>query len=515
MSLASLAAAGPCPATAEPQQRQKRSSDADFPALEAIERDVARLVERTRPSVVSIIARTRVEELLAKPGREVRSAGPTQRVGSGVVIDGDGHVATLTSVVSGASEIVVLPADGRRRSATIRGLDRDSGLAVLAVEGIGSISPVDLGQDDQIRVGSFVTAFGNPQADAGSYSVGFVAGKGMSHGPLRRGPYLRLNASTAPGAGGGPVVDSRGRLVGIVFGGRGSGTPADHPAISWQEGSPDPDSPEPLDDEAAELDRVLEALHRAGSAGSGVSYAIPVDVVRRVTEQIIRSGSVRRGWVGVTIESPEPGEIRLARVTPGGPAEKAGLKVGDLIVALDGASIPTAESLVNLINMSPPDARLTFGIKRGEARMQVPVLLGIKPQHEAFAWPQMAPTPRPNRTRLGVVLVEPSAQARKQMKAPEGLGLLVQEVIEGTRAAAAGLEEGDLVLEALGIKIANLEDLRRALREQDPSRDMELHVIRADGEQVVLLVPPPPPPPPRPAPAPSPAARQPRPPAPN
>jgi len=483
----------------------------DYPALQALEREIAKLVQAARPSVVSVVTRSRIEILLKGLGDNVRFQGSpstgalARRVGSGVVFDAEGHVATVSSVVAGATDIVVIAHDGRKLPARLLGVDTPSGLAVLAVDDSRSLRPARMGDGARLDAGSLVTTFGTDPSGGPTYSVGFVSGTGVSQGPFRRGPYLKLDAYTAPGSGGGPVFDSRGDLVGLVFGASGLPSKDKDTVIRW-EAIGTPGTGEESSAEAA----YFKALHRAGSIGAGVSYAVPIDVVRHVADQIISSGSVRRAWLGVTIESPEPGEVHLTRVVPDSPAARAGLAVGDRIVSVDDEPLSVAEALVEKIAVSPPDTVVNLGVIRDDRMLRFPVKLGEKEEPKRLAFEAQSALLHLMTPRLGIRLEEVGEDVRKELGAPSGDGVMVVEVEEDARGAVAGLRPGDLIIAAEDGPVRSIRDLRRALREQDPGDSMKIDVIRL-GKRLALLVPPPEPPPAPPAPpAPPRAPRKPR-----
>ena len=200
---AALLATGSAPAILAatpdaPAAPTARSDSAEFPALEAVEREVARLVESARPSVVTIIVRSRLAPLLGALGGEVRIEGDTgdggpiaRRIGSGIVIDADGHIATLATLVSGATDVMVIPSKGEKIRARVLGTDDYSGLAVLDLGEAGRgpwLKSVVFADSDALKVGSLVTAFSSPSGHpdaAPVYSFGFVSGMGVSEGPAR------------------------------------------------------------------------------------------------------------------------------------------------------------------------------------------------------------------------------------------------------------------------------------------------------------------------------------------
>jgi len=551
LSLAQETRRRPAPRPAPPAPAVQPASP-EFPALEAVEREVARLAESARPSVVGIIARSRLEPLLESLGERVRieagAAGTplARRIGSGVVLDTHGHVVTLTSVVAGATEVMVLPFEGEKLRARVKGLDDYSGLAVLELEGAPGVAvnlqPIVYADSDSLRPGALVTSISSPFGSApGSpvYSFGFISGTGVSQGPGRRCPYIKFNSYAAPGAGGGPVFDSKGHLAGVLFGAGDTPQGEGESIIRWEvpgrsfyrvhHGDEEADQQEDQDhqdyqdgsddDEDAPAEAppaphappvwILKSLKRPDGPGGGTAYAVPSNVVRRVTDQIIQSGSARRGWVGVKIEETEPGEVRLLAVVPGGPAEKAGLKVGDRIISLNDETLSTPGRLVEGISACAPGAQIRLGIDRDGRPMRVALTLGEAPEPTArplrVPLPPKTPWMRP--AVLGVdVDVDTDDETRARLGAPEGVGLLIQKVYDNTRAQQAGLQVGDVLVEAMGMPIGDLDDLRRALRRQGP-REMEIKIVRKEKPMTLRVAPgvetpaPSAPPPPPPAPA--------------
>lgn len=494
---AAVALAG---AAAETTGEEKDS----FPALEELEREVSRLVKESERSVVSVVAHLKLEEILKGMGEEVRIAGEgsdrARRVGSGVVFDDAGHIVTTAAVVAGATDVVIIPGGGgAKRRARIRGLDPYSGIAVLAPETIDGLKPVRMAETSA-PIGALVTGFGNPAEEGPNYSFGFVSGTGIQEGAFRTGPFMKINAPSLPGAAGGPLFDTKGRLVGLLFGGGGPR----RSVIRWKTADGEEAAVDP------ETMALIESMHRRDAGGGNVSYAIPVETVRHVARQLIASGEVRRGWMGVSIETPEPGEVVLTRVVPKSPASKAGLATGDRVIALEGKPLQSAEILVERINRSAPGDVVRITIAREEKRSDIAVSLEERPAphvqpREQYRY-QYTRRPAP----LGVRIQE--AEEGEIEKIPgviPGAGLVILEVDDSSRASQAGLFQGDILVEAMGMPLRTVSDLRSALSMQ-ALFPMSVKLVR-EGSIIVVTIPPPPPPP-EPAPA---APRAPRPPRPR
>ncbi len=489
---AAVAFAGqaPCLAAEEPDS---------FPKLEEVERDVSRLVKETEASVVSVNVRLKYEEILRGMGEEIRIAGKesdlARRVGSGIVLDAAGHIGTTAAVVLGATDIVIIPGGGgTKRSARIRGVDPFSGIAVLAPEQTDGLKAVRMAEEEA-PVRALVIGLGNPAEEGPVYSLGFVSGTGVQEGPFRTGPFMKINAPTLPGAAGGPLFDTKGRLVGMLF---GAGGPR-RSVIRWTTHGEDADDPESM--------ALLESMHRRDAGGGNVSFAVPVDTLRHVTGQLIKWGEVRRGWMGVSIESPETGEVVLTRVTPASPAAKAGLATGDRVVALDGTTLRSAEVLVERIARSAPGDVVRLVIVRGERRTDATVALETRPEADPQSHARHVPRVA-RRPILGVRIQPMEIEAGEVPGVPPGVGLEVVEVDEASRASQAGLSEGDVMVEALGIALRSVADLRSVLSMQAAGQLMPVKIVR-EGEIIVVTIPPPPAPPSQAPPAPR-APRPPR-----
>jgi serine protease Do len=240
----------------------------------------------------------------------------------------------------------------------------------------------------------------------------------------------------------------------------------------------------------------LAALRRPGSEGSAVSYALPANIVRRVTREIIESGTARRGWLGVTVDDRGPGEIVVAEVASNSPAARAGLESGDRVIIVNGQPVEGSWTLMQSVASAGPGDPMKIVVLRDGKQVPANVQLGTAPRQQ-YSWTFTPSPPLPPRPVLGVRVEQPDADELERLGAPGGAGMLIAEVHEESRAEKAGLLEGDLVIRALGIPVRSLADLRRALRDQPGDKHMEMVVLRA-GHEVRLMVPPPPPPPPAP-----------------
>jgi len=271
-------------------------------------------------------------------------------LGSGVVVSADGYVLTNYHVVEAADEIEVSSHDGRKFKAKVVGADPESDLAVLRIPPEAQLTPITFAQADTLRVGDVVLAIGNPFGVGQTVTSGIVSALGRSHlGINDFENFIQTDAAINPGNSGGALVDSNGLLVGV------------NAAIFSQTGG-----------------------------SQGIGFAIPVSLARNVMEQIIRSGSVTRGWIGVEVQeiTPELAEsfrmpsadgALIAGVMRGGPADKAGIRPGDVLLAIGDRKVKDAQGMLELIAALEPGkpGRITLG--RDDKELQVEATIGRRP----------------------------------------------------------------------------------------------------------------------------------------
>jgi serine protease Do len=307
---------------------------------------LAPLVRQVTPSVVNISVRGRVKEdnplfrdpvyreLFELPQHVEREL---QAVGSGAVVDAErGYVLTANHVVAQASTVQVTTKDGRRFVAKLVGRDPGTDLAVLRLQAAEALTAIPMGDSDSLEVGDFVIAVGNPFGLGQTVTSGLVSALGRT-GLGKHGyeDFIQTDAAINPGNSGGALVNMQGELVGINT-----------------------------------------AIFSAGGGNVGIGFAVPVNMARRVMEQIVEHGHVRRGGIGVSVKdlSPAIGAAEAARtvegamiadVSRGSPAEQGGIQKGDVVVAADGAPIRSAARLRNKLGLTRVGERVQLTVKRG------------------------------------------------------------------------------------------------------------------------------------------------------
>jgi len=326
----------PPPVPAAPAAERSGSS-AGSPTAAALSTTYRTAVEHAAPSVLTIhSARTAPRGPFGVGGRELQSQG----LGSGVLVDDQGHVVTNNHVVEGANEIVVAMPDGSLRPAKLRGVDPESDLAVLVVDSTG-FRPITIGNSKDLAVGDVVLAVGNPLGVGQTVTQGIVSAvgrRGLGINPIEN--FIQTDAAINPGNSGGALIDTAGRLVGINT-----------------------------------------AILSSGGGSEGIGFAIPVDLVQQVVASLVKTGRVVRGYLGVSTE-PVPrgrkGAIIVA-VQRGGPADRAGLAPGDVVVQLGEREIQEPRDLAGATLELEPGIRVPVHIVRDGKRETVEVELGRRP----------------------------------------------------------------------------------------------------------------------------------------
>jgi Do/DeqQ family serine protease len=317
---------------------------------------LAPMLSRITPGVVNIAVRGRVKEqnpLLQDPFFRrffnlPQNAQPeereTQATGSGVIVDAaQGYVLTNGHVAENATRIDVVTKDNRRLTAKLIGIDSDTDIAVLQIPAV-NLTAVPLGDSDRLQVGDFVIAIGNPFGLGQTVTSGIVSALGRSGlGVEGYEDFIQTDASINPGNSGGPLVDLEGECVGINT-----------------------------------------AILAPGGGNIGIGFAVPINMARRVMEQLVRYGEVKRGRIGVAIQDLTPDLAQamntthttgavIARVDPASPAERAGLKSGDLVVAVNGVAVRSGTQLRNMIGLTRTGSEVELTVDRGGAERKVAV----------------------------------------------------------------------------------------------------------------------------------------------
>ncbi|WP_395699601.1 Do family serine endopeptidase [Aquabacterium sp.] len=374
---------------------------------------------------------------------------PFKGQGSGFVVSADGLILTNAHVVRDAKEVTVRLADRREFAAKVLGSDTATDIAVLRIDAKG-LPTVRLGDPKSLMVGDYVLAIGAPFGLEQTATSGIVSAKGRSLPGDAFVPFIQTDAAVNPGNSGGPLFDAAGNVVGINS----------------------------------------QIYSRTGGF-QGLSFAIPIDVAMQVKEQIVATGRAQHARLGVQIQSltqnlaesfglQRPDGAVVAKVDAKSPAAAAGLKAGDVILAVDGETMAQAGSVSSRIGLAKPGDKVKLKVWRDHAEREITVTLGnAKGDDVADAASPAAPGEPP---RLGLALRPLSPQERKQAELDHGL--LVQEA--AGPAAKAGINEGDVVIAINGKPVSSIEDLKRVLESKPKSVAL---LVWRDGDRLFVPVP--------------------------
>jgi serine protease Do len=472
------------PANAEGQPSLIRASTAPiFAPPPGAPLSFADIFDRVSPAVVSIEVTSKVDRraLQRIPGLpfdilpkgappEGEEAPEAMSSGSGFFISADGYVVTNNHVVENASEIKIVLKDERELKATIVGRDEGTDLAVLKVEG-RNFPFVDFENSATPRVGDWVIAVGNPFGLGGTATAGIISAYGRDIGETFV-DYIQIDAPINRGNSGGPTFDIYGRVIGVNT-----------------------------------------AIFSPSGGSVGIGFAIPSNVADTITKQLISGGKVTRGYLGATIQNvtPEIAESMgiagrkgalVAELVPGGPAEKSGLRSGDVVVAINGVKVEDASDLTRNVAASKSGDNLRIEVLREGKPLTVNVRSGVRPSERELnrgandnddngAPGSTTPPPSAVRpTALGLTLAPLDEAARRTFSIPGNVrGAVVEGLASASDAAKKGIKRGDVIVRANDRPVAGPSDVVAAVDAARRSgRPSVLLFIYRDGRQLGVPV---------------------------
>ncbi len=352
-----------------------------------------------------------------------------QSQGSGFIITPDGYILTNNHVVGDADRVTVKLLDGREFTAKTVGTDPPTDVAVIKIDAEG-LPVLALGDSDRIEVGEWVLALGNPFGLSHTLTAGIVSAKGRSSvGITDYEDFIQTDAAINPGNSGGPLIDLQGKVVGI------------NTAI----------------------------YSRNGGGYMGIGFAIPVNMAKNIYTQLIEHGNVTRGYLGVTIQDltaelaksfglSDTRGVLVSQVMPDTPAEKAGMKQGDVIVSLDGKAVDTSASLRNEVAMTVPGTTMKVGVVRdGKNRT-----LNVKV--EKMSEDMLTSSSSEDMSSLGMSVATLTRDLAKQYGFENESGVVVTGVDQGSAAARVGIRTGMLVKEVNRRPVKNVKEFEDALK---------------------------------------------------
>src|SRR5215831_16181966 len=362
---------------------------------------------------------------------------PRERVekslGSGVIVSPEGYILTNAHVVDGAKEVSVTLYDKRELKGRVVGMDARADVAVVKIEG-SSFPAITLGDSDKVEVGDVVLAVGEPFGLGGTVTNGIVSALGRSGlGIEEVENFIQTDAPINPGNSGGALVDDEGHLIGI------------NTAIVGNSGG-----------------------------SQGIGFAVPINMARHDLEQIVAHGKVERGYLGILPQDLTPTLAKamntdqksgalIGDVSPNSPASKAGLKQGDIVTALNGEPINSANQLRLKIRMMEPNATVTLQVLRDGKTQNVSVALGEFPSKEERA---SADTGNDQNTSNGISVENLTPDIAQQLNVPASMnGVVVDQVSATSKAAEGGLERGDVIEQVNHQSVKNVQEFNQAMNQ--------------------------------------------------
>jgi serine protease Do len=353
---------------------------------------------------------------------------PQRSLGSGIIVDPSGIALTNAHVVEKASDIEVITLDGAKHRAKVVGADKKTDLAVLRLDdGRGSFKAARVGDSDKVQVGDWVIAVGSPFGLQATVTAGIISAKARQIGAGPFDDFLQTDAAINPGNSGGPLVNMQGEIIGI------------NTAIV--------------------------------AGGSGIGFAIPSNMAKRIYTELLAKGKVSRGWLGVSIQ-PLTGELAksfgakdtkgvlVSDVVADSPAAKAGLKPGDIVTEFDGKKTESPGDLQRAVGLTNPGNEAKLKIWRDQAERTVTIKIGEAPDEREARTPQGRA-----KTMLGLDVRAVTPEVARQLNLPSTEGVVVARVEESSAAAEAGIQRGDVIREINRQRVNTMADYERLTKD--------------------------------------------------
>ncbi len=438
-------------------------------SLRELSLSLERLTQKVRPAVVQVFTTGYAPLDSDAEGTTTALFGKQRGSGSGVIVSADGYIMTNSHVIQGGRRIQVkiaptpaeleghssiLQPEGKTLTARVIGVDRETDLALLKVDR-KNLTPLQFGDSDAVRQGQLVMAFGNPLGLESSVSLGVVSSVARQLKPDDTLVYIQTDAPINPGNSGGPLVDDSGRVVGIT------------------------------------------TLILSQSGGSeGVGFAVPSGIVKAVFQQLSKDGHVHRGQIGIRSQNitpalaaglklPYESGVILADVEPDGPAEQAGLKVGDIVESLDGRRIENARQLDVRIYNQLIRERVVLEVERDGKKLSVPVPV-VEREDDPMRFADLVDPVKNLIARLGILVIPVTEELAKIIP---GLrfeyGLVV--AARSSEAAANGLKPGDTIYSVNQTPVVSVRALQAALEQITAGEQAVLQIQRADRLMFLIV----------------------------
>ncbi|MDR3098448.1 MAG: DegQ family serine endoprotease [Paraburkholderia sp.] len=375
-------------------------------------------------------------------------------VGSGFIMTSDGYVMTNAHVVDDADSIYVTLTDKREFKAKLIGVDDRTDVAVVKIQA-SNLPAVAIGDSNKVRVGEWVVAIGSPFGLENTVTAGIVSAKGRDTGDYL--PFIQTDVAVNPGNSGGPLINMQGEVIGINS----------------------------------------QIYSRTGGF-MGISFAIPIDEAMRVADQLKATGKVTRGRIAVAIGEvtkdvadslglPKAQGALVSSVEPGGPADKAGIQPGDIILKFNGQTVDAATDLPRMVGDTKPGTKSTITVWRKGSTRDLPITVAeMQSDKNAKADQRKTPEPKPRASNaLGLAVTDLSADQLSQLKIKGGV---MVDSVDGP-AARAGLQKGDIILRVGDTDVTSAKQFLEITSHLDSQKMVAILVRRGDNTQFVPLRP--------------------------
>ena len=436
--------------------------------------DFTALVEKNAPTVVNVRAsttpKTSAQAQMPMPDQQQevpeifrrffgpiprgqQPGGERQSAGSGFIVSADGYILTNNHVVDGADQVTVRLSDRRELDAKVIGTDEQTDIALLKIEA-SNLPVVSIGDSTQLKPGQWVVAIGSPFGMDHTVTHGIVSAVGRGYDRSQQYvPFIQTDVPINPGNSGGPLFNLAGQVVGINS----------------------------------------QIFSNTGGY-MGVSFAIPISVAMNTMSQLKEKGHVSRGMIGVQIQNvdrdsakalglPRSGGALVNSVSPDSAAEKAGVKVGDVILAFNGNEVVSSSDLPPLVGLTPPGTKAKLSVFRNGKTIEMPLVVGELPQDQ-LAKSATSPKAAPG-NKLGLVVEDLTADQRQQLGL-KGEGVVITRV-DGAAARRAALQPGDIVLMVGRKPVASTSDFSTSVKQLKTGDSVMLLIRRNDVTSFVAI----------------------------
>jgi len=441
--------------------------------LQRLDEEYTKVADAVVPSVVSITTtktvsrRMPVDPLELFFGRRFSDESPAQQkvtsLGSGVIVSKEGHIVTNNHVLNGTDDVTVQLSDGRQSKAKIVGTDGQIDLAVLKID-LQDLTPLPIGDSDKVRVGQIAMATGNPFGLDESVSQGIISAKDRRAMNDSQVEFFQTDTAINPGNSGGPLVNIRGEVIGINT-----------------------------------------AIYSESGGNQGIGFAIPSNVVRAAMNSIISKGRVIRGYLGVGIQPvtsdiAEQFKLTSARgalvtdVTPGSPAEKAGIIRGDVIRKVNGYEVKDTVALVNRIAEADIGANLSIDLVRDGVTKTVTAQVVEQPADLVARLNRNQSAPDPlgssqNASFAGIEVQNLTPRLRAEANVPANVNGVIVTRVDPSSAAAQALRSGDVIEQINRQPVSNVDEFQSIVGRLDPDRPVMVGMARNRQRSFVIIQP--------------------------